>query len=376
MNSQHELGPQRVPQGIRTRKPGSQLEPHTQQEEGGLTWRNRRCWQPRYLCPACPERCLCCHSGRHGGWKGGVICLARTRNKWAEGPIPERMAEPCPLEQPGHWRGPLKGPGGYTQRVWVRGTLASPRHRPSFRQYLAELFGQVQGTPGLCRTSPWLSPQSLCTGELPPALPVWWWGVSPGRDSVEPGTQEGLLRGWLPLELSPTPRNQVASRSPQGGGGLVAPVVSDSCDPRDCSPPGSSVHGILQARILEWVAIFFSGGSSWPRDQTRISLIISGFFTAEPLGKPKKPLWTNNSSKGTFLTLWSLSSDVPYVIHPTDMTRLLRSAPWLMVSATSLPVPCLHSRCHRPSLKLSRTLWGLPRTDPTPSYVPPPDSFL
>ena len=37
MNSQHELGPQRVPQGIRTRKPGSQLEPHTQQEEGGLT---------------------------------------------------------------------------------------------------------------------------------------------------------------------------------------------------------------------------------------------------------------------------------------------------------------------------------------------------
>ena len=41
------------------------------------------------------------------------------------------------------------------------------------------------------------------------------------------------------------------------------------CDPKDCSPPGSSVHGILQARILEWVAIAFSKGSSWPRDQTR-----------------------------------------------------------------------------------------------------------
>ena len=39
-------------------------------------------------------------------------------------------------------------------------------------------------------------------------------------------------------------------------------AVSDSCDPKDCSPPGSSVHGILQARVLEWVAISVSRGSS------------------------------------------------------------------------------------------------------------------
>ena len=45
------------------------------------------------------------------------------------------------------------------------------------------------------------------------------------------------------------------------------------CDPTDCSLPGSSVHGISQARILEWVAISFSRGSSWPRDQTRGSCI-------------------------------------------------------------------------------------------------------
>ena len=44
-------------------------------------------------------------------------------------------------------------------------------------------------------------------------------------------------------------------------------------DPMDCSPLGSSIHGILQARILEWVAIPFSGGSSQPRDQTRFSRI-------------------------------------------------------------------------------------------------------
>ena len=45
------------------------------------------------------------------------------------------------------------------------------------------------------------------------------------------------------------------------------------CDPMDCSQPDSSVHGILQARILEWVAISFSRGSFWPRDWTHISYI-------------------------------------------------------------------------------------------------------
>ena len=45
------------------------------------------------------------------------------------------------------------------------------------------------------------------------------------------------------------------------------------CNPMDCSPPGSSVHGISQARILVWVAISFSRGSSWPRDRTCISCI-------------------------------------------------------------------------------------------------------
>ena len=48
---------------------------------------------------------------------------------------------------------------------------------------------------------------------------------------------------------------------------------STLCDPMDCSPPGFSVHGILQARILEWVAMLSSRGSSWPRDQTCISFV-------------------------------------------------------------------------------------------------------
>ena len=51
------------------------------------------------------------------------------------------------------------------------------------------------------------------------------------------------------------------------------------------SPPGSSVHGISQARILEWVATCFSRGSPWPKDQTHNSCTAGRFFTAEPLGK-------------------------------------------------------------------------------------------
>ena len=54
---------------------------------------------------------------------------------------------------------------------------------------------------------------------------------------------------------------------------LVAQLRPTLCDSMDCSAPGSSVHGILQARILEWVVISFSRGSSRPRDQTRVSRI-------------------------------------------------------------------------------------------------------
>ena len=60
---------------------------------------------------------------------------------------------------------------------------------------------------------------------------------------------------------------------------LVTQMCPTVCDPMDCSPPGSSVHGILQAKILEWVAIPFSRGSSQPKDQAHVSYIADGFFT-------------------------------------------------------------------------------------------------
>ena len=65
---------------------------------------------------------------------------------------------------------------------------------------------------------------------------------------------------------------------------LVAKSIQLFHSPMDGSPPGSSVHGISQARILKWVAISFSRGSSQPKDQTHVSCISGKFFTNEPLG--------------------------------------------------------------------------------------------
>ena len=72
--------------------------------------------------------------------------------------------------------------------------------------------------------------------------------------------------------------------------GKVKAVVTRSCptlcNPVDCSPPGSSVHGASQARIAEWVAISFSRVSSWPRDQTQICIAGRLFTTWANQGSP------------------------------------------------------------------------------------------
>ena len=60
---------------------------------------------------------------------------------------------------------------------------------------------------------------------------------------------------------------------------LVTQSCPTLCDPMNCSLPGSSVYGILQARILEWVAMPSSRGSSQSRDQTWVSCIAGRFFT-------------------------------------------------------------------------------------------------
>ena len=65
----------------------------------------------------------------------------------------------------------------------------------------------------------------------------------------------------------------------QGHCVLVAQLCLTLCDCTDCSPPGSSVLEILQTRTLEWVVIFFSRGSSQPRDRTQVSHITGRLFT-------------------------------------------------------------------------------------------------
>ena len=60
---------------------------------------------------------------------------------------------------------------------------------------------------------------------------------------------------------------------------LVAQSCLTLCDPMDCSSPGFSVHGILQERTLEWIAIHSSRGSSQPRDRTQVSCTVGGFLT-------------------------------------------------------------------------------------------------
>ena len=69
----------------------------------------------------------------------------------------------------------------------------------------------------------------------------------------------------------------------------VAQSCPTLCDPMDCSPPGSSVHGIHQARILEWIAISFSRGSSQPRDRTQVSHIVGRCFNLWASRKTLRP---------------------------------------------------------------------------------------
>ena len=96
--------------------------------------------------------------------------------------------------------------------------------------------------------------------------PTGKWAQQDGPTTLERGIQitSAWWFPWQPHQTAPA----LCPRPPPSL--CVCVVVGQSCltlcNPMDCSPPGSSVHGISQARILEWVAIPFSKGSSWPRD--------------------------------------------------------------------------------------------------------------
>ena len=108
-------------------------------------------------------------------------------------------------------------------------------------------------------------------------------------------------------------------------------VMSNSCNPIDCSLPSSSVHGILQARILEWVVISFSRGSSQPRDWAQVSCIAVRLFTnwamreAQDHGplihyhttpKPYAVLWDHMTTSGQGAMNGSDTfKDCPIILH-------------------------------------------------------------
>ena len=92
------------------------------------------------------------------------------------------------------------------------------------------------------------------------------------------------------------------------------------CDLRDGSPLGSSLHGILQAGILERVAMPSSRRSSQPRDRTHVSCVAGGFFTTESLGKPRYTMKSESESVSHSVMPNSLR---PHGLQPT---RLL--CPW------------------------------------------------
>ena len=108
------------------------------------------------------------------------------------------------------------------------------------------------------------------------------------------------------------------------------------CDPVDCSPPGSSVHGILQARILEWVAISFSRVSSQPMDQTQVSHIAARCFN----------LWATREALIRIAAAKSLQS-CPTLCDPMDcslpgssvhgifQTRVLE---WVAIAFSFIPI--------------------------------------
>ena len=113
-----------------------------------------------------------------------------------------------------------------------------------------------RGPPGGTSLSLWL-------------LPTLYLHTSPGRQ---------LRR----RAIRPLPRSKKSEKVKV----LIAHLCPTLWDPMDCSPPGFSVHRILQARILEWVGIPFSRGSSQPEDQTQSPALQINSLPSELRGKP------------------------------------------------------------------------------------------
>ena len=113
----------------------------------------------------------------------------------------------------------------------------------------------------------------------------------------------------------------------------VAQSCPTLCDPVDCSLPGFSVYGILQARILKWVAISFSRGSSQARNQTLVSCIAGRFFTnwatreARPGVKSSLLSVSKVRVVSTSLNGWGKKRKVAYFVAHDNFIQFNRQCP-------------------------------------------------
>ena len=144
---------------------------------------------------------------------------------------------------------------------------------------------------------------------------------------------------------------------------LFAKSCPTLCNSMDCSPPGSSVHAILQARILEWVANSSFRGSSWPRDQTRVSYVS---YTG------KMVLYHLCYHSGILQSSSSWNEVISMGPSPTRSVSLWRRKAWIQTCtegrqcketwgkiAVSKPRRGAQSRGSRASHQKERTCWHL-----------------
>ena len=130
----------------------------------------------------------------------------------------------------------------------------------------------LQSRPTLCDPVDGSPPGSLVPGILQARTLEW---VAISFTNAWKWKVKGKSLGHVRLLVT---RWTAAYQAPPSKGFSRQEYWSGLClilwDPMDCSPPASSAHRIFQARILEWVAISFSRGSSWPRDQTHITCLF------------------------------------------------------------------------------------------------------
>ena len=111
----------------------------------------------------------------------------------------------------------------------------------------------------------------------------------------------------------------------------IAHLVPTLCNPMHCSPPSSSVHGILQARMLKWVAIPFSRGSSQPRDWTQAFCTVGRFFT----------IWATREAHVIHSYLYFLNPCPYYALSPS--LALLVTISLLSISVSLFLLCFIHS---------------------------------